>query len=425
MRLGQWNWWNRAVLLDVHGRLTPERLRRATSALVAGHEALRLRFRRHDGRFGQSYGDVEAAFAVESVTLSGPDELLPLAQELHRRLSVEHGPVMRLLLVDMGADQRLVITINHLVMDGVTLGILVDDLDHLCRLDEQGAPLRLARTSARFEAFSRWMNDFAREGATADLEFWRAQLDSPPPAAYDSRVDPGLKAKDLTTKRQILGPAETRALRDVRVNGPEGPRSPIATTLLAALVRTAQRQWACGRLVMKLSSSGRQSAVHGLDLSRTAGDLHCTFPLAFEDSSAQSPGETLTAVGERLTRIPSAGLSFEALTFLNDDPDVKTGILDAPAPTLWFNFQGEAPTQSRSRLFSLRDAPLGDMWDPECGVKQPPLYVECSIAEGMTRVDWYYSARHLQWSGAEIDEWVSRFGDELRGQVETAGAAPR
>jgi hypothetical protein len=209
------------------------------------------------------------------------------------------------------------------------------------------------------------------------------------------------------------------------VNGPEGPRSPIATTVLAALVRTAQREWGCGRLVMKLSSSGRQSAVHGLDLSRTAGDLHCTFPLAFEDSSAESPGETLSAVGERLAGVPSAGLSFEALTFLNDDPSTKAGLLDAPAPTLWFNFQGEAPTRSRSGLFALRDAPLGDLWDPECGVKQPPLYVECSLAEGMTRIDWYYSPRHLKWSGAEIDAWVTRFGDELRGLMESAGAAPR
>jgi len=424
LRLGQWNWWNRAVLLDVHRRLTPERLRRATSALVARHEALRLRFRRDDGRFAQRYGDIEGSFAVESVTLSGPDELLLILNGQHRRLSLENGPVMRLVLIETGSAQRLFITVNHLVMDGVTLGILVDELDHLCQLDERDERLRLARTSAPFEAFSRWMNDFARGGAAADLDFWRAQLDAPPPAAYDSRVHPGLKLKDMASARQYLRPDETRALRNVRMDSTDGRRAPIATTLLAALVRTAQRQWGCGRLVIKLSSSGRQAAAHGLDLSRTVGDIHSTFPLAFEDSSAQSPGETLTAVGERLTRVPSAGLSFDALTYLNDDPNVKKSILDAPAPTLWFNFQGEVPTQSRSGLFSLHDAPLGDMWDPECGVKQPPLYLECSIAGGTTRIDWYYSPRHLQWSAAEIDEWVTRFSDELRGMARSGGATP-
>jgi hypothetical protein len=143
--------------------------------------------------------------------------------------------------------------------------------------------------------------------------------------------------------------------------------------------------------------------------------MHCTFPLAFEDSSAQTPEETLTAVVERLTRVPSAGLSFEALMFLNDDPDTKKGIADAPVPTLWFNFQGEAPTRSPSGLFSPRDAALGDMWDHECGVKEPPLYLECSIVEGATRLDWYHSPRHLGWSGAEIDEWMARFSGELRG----------
>jgi non-ribosomal peptide synthase protein (TIGR01720 family) len=201
------------------------------------------------------------------------------------------------------------------------------------------------------------------------------------------------------------------------MGGADGHRAPIATTLLAALVRTAQRQWSCGRLAIRLSSSGRQAAVSGLDLSRTVGYLHCIFPLAFEDSSSQNPGETLTAVGERLKRVPSAGMSFDALAYLSDDPHVRKSLLDAPAPTLWFNFQGEAPTRSRSGLFALREAPLGDMWDPEGGVKQPPLYVECSIAGGATRIDWYYSPRHLAWSGAEIGEWMTRFEDELTGMV--------
>jgi non-ribosomal peptide synthase protein (TIGR01720 family) len=426
LHLGQWSWWNRAVMLDVHRRLTPERLRRTTSALVAQHEALRLRFRRDDGRFAQRYGDIEGSFAAESVTLSGPDEsdeLLPLLSEQHRRLSLENGPVMRLLLVETGSEQRLFITINHLVVDAVTLGILIDELDRLCQLDERGERLRPAQTSARFEVFSRWMNDFARGSATADLDFWRAQLDAPPPAAYDSRVHPGVKMKDLASARHYLGPDETRALRNVRMDGMDGRRAPIATTLLAALVRTAQRQWSCGRLVIKLSSSGRQTAVHGLDLSRTVGYLHCTFPLAFEDSSAQSPGETLTAVGERLTRVPSAGMSFDGLKYLNDDPRVRKSIIDAPTPTLWFNFQGQVPTQSRSGLFSLREAPLGDMWDPEAGVKQPPLYVECSITGGTTRIDWYYSPRHLEWSETEINEWMTRFGDELTGMVRSGGTA--
>jgi acyl-CoA synthetase (AMP-forming)/AMP-acid ligase II/acyl carrier protein len=423
LQRGQWDRWNRAVMLDVHRPLTPDRLRRATSALVARHEALRLRFRRVDDGFRQRYGDIEGSFAVESVTVDGhrgPDELVPLLSEQHHRLSVENGPVMRLLLVETGPEQRLFITVNHLVMDGITLGILVDDLDRLCQREERGERLGLPRASARFEEFARWMGDFASGGATVDLDFWREQLAVPPPAAYDSRVQPGIGMKDLAFARQYLGPDETRALRSVRTGGADGPRAPIATTLLAALLRTARRQWGCGRLVIELSSSGRQTAVHGLDLSRTAGDIHCTFPLAFEDGTAQTPEETVAAVAERLTRVPSAGISFDGLKYLNDDPGVQNRILDAPAPTLWFNFQGEAPTRSAGCLFSLRESPLGDMWDPGCGVRQPPLYLECSIVGGRTRIVWEYSPQHLGWSGPEIDGWTAAFGDELAGMVRRA-----
>nr|WP_221381594.1 AMP-binding protein [Actinoplanes polyasparticus] len=413
LELGQWDGSTRTVMLGVHRRLTPDRLHRAASALVARHEALRLRFRRDDGRFAQRYGDIEGSFAVESVALDRPDALPPLLSEQLRRVSVEHGPLMRLLLIETGSRQRLFIAVNHLVMDRVTLRILLDDLDQLCRLDEQGEALRLARTPARFEVFSGWMNDFARRDAKADLEFWRTQLAAPAPATYDPLAHPAVQTGDLATARHSLPPEETRALRDVRMTGPDARRAPLATTLLTALVRTAQRQWSCGRLVVELSGSGRQTAVHGLDLSRTVGDLHCTFPLAFEDSRSQSPAETLTAVGERLAVVPSAGLSFEGLKYLNDDPDLRQSIRQAPAPTLSFNFQGEMPTRSRSGLFSLSAAAIGDVPDPGAGVRQPPLYVECAVVGGTTRIVWEYSPRRLWWTGAEIDQWMTRFRNEL------------
>ncbi|SNY25122.1 AMP-binding protein [Paractinoplanes atraurantiacus] len=413
LELGQWDGWTRTVMLDVHQRLTPDRLRRAASALVARHEALRLRFRRDGGRFAQHYGDIEGSFAVESVTLDRPDALAPLLSEQHRRVSLEHGPLMRLLLIATGSRQRLFIAVNHLVMDGVTLRILLDDLDQLCRLDEQGEALRLARTSARFEVFSGWMNDFAGRGAKADLEFWRTQLAVPPPATYDPLAHPGVRVDDLEIARHRLPPEQTRALRNVRMTGPNAGRAPLAITLLTALVRTAGRQWNCGRLVVELSGSGRQAAVHGLDLARTAGDLHCTFPLAFEDSRSQGPAETLTAVSERLAAVPSGGLSFGGLKYLNDDPDLRESIRRAPAPTLWFDFQGEMPTRSRSGLFSLSAAAVGDVRDPGTGMRQPPLSVACSVVGGTTRIVWEYSPRRLWWTGAEIDQWMTRFRDEL------------
>jgi hypothetical protein len=57
------------------------------------------------------------------------------------------------------------------------------------------------------------------------------------------------------------------------------------------------------------------------------------------------------------------------------------------------------------------------MWDSEAGVRQPPLYLECSIAGGTTRIGWEYAPEHLNWSGAEIDEWTTTFRDELTGMI--------
>ena len=122
--------------------------------------------------------------------------------------------------------------------------------------------------------------------------------------------------------------------------------------------------WSWGVSSVELSAAGdrrRCTARSVTDGRRSAR----TFPLAFEDRPSQSPAETLNARwANGLPVSPSRGLSFDVLKYLNDDPDVRRSIRQAPAPTLWFNFQARCRLGSRSGLFSLSAAAVGDVWDP-------------------------------------------------------------
>jgi NRPS condensation-like uncharacterized protein len=62
------------------------------------------------------------------------DKCAALFADAQRSLDLQEGPLMRVLLVDgPEAQQRLFIAIHHLVVDGVSWRVLLDDLQTVYR----------------------------------------------------------------------------------------------------------------------------------------------------------------------------------------------------------------------------------------------------------------------------------------------------
>ncbi|GHC43911.1 condensation domain-containing protein [Streptomyces cinnamoneus] len=125
---------------EVEGRFEPALARTAWTRVVARHEALRVRFEQPEGRHGQ---DAEPVQVVESEPLTEFSFLdaTTLPEEAGRRvlhervrllrgtpLPLESGPLSRVVLVRTAASRyRLELVVHHIVCDGWSLGILLDD----------------------------------------------------------------------------------------------------------------------------------------------------------------------------------------------------------------------------------------------------------------------------------------------------------
>ncbi|MDF5884728.1 condensation domain-containing protein [Pseudomonas aeruginosa] len=105
----------------------------ALQALVEHHDALRLRFHETDGTWHAEHAEATLGGALlwraEAVDRQA---LESLCEESQRSLDLTDGPPLRSLLVDMAdGGQRLLLVIHHLVVDGVSWRILLEDLQGL------------------------------------------------------------------------------------------------------------------------------------------------------------------------------------------------------------------------------------------------------------------------------------------------------
>ncbi|WP_242903499.1 non-ribosomal peptide synthetase [Actinomadura terrae] len=114
------------VVLDLEGRVDEAELRAAAAALLDRHPSLRTSFR-YEG-LTNPVQVVAPDVPLDFTTADGPTEDI-LAADRARGFDLTRPPLIRFTLVRLGGDRhRLVLTMNHTLVDGWSVPILIREL---------------------------------------------------------------------------------------------------------------------------------------------------------------------------------------------------------------------------------------------------------------------------------------------------------
>ena len=169
--------------LRLRGALDREALRRALDRIVMRHEALRTTFRQVDGHPAQVIGPADGGFQLREHDLRGEAdagrELERLAeQEAREAFDLERGPLIRGRLAQLGEEEHaLLVTMHHIVSDGWSMGILIDELSELYRAYRAGEEARLAELAIQYADYAAWQRQWLKgEEYATQLAYWKRRL---------------------------------------------------------------------------------------------------------------------------------------------------------------------------------------------------------------------------------------------------------
>jgi amino acid adenylation domain-containing protein len=205
----------------LYGAVDEQALAASVEAIAGRHEILRTVFRVTEGEADQVITD-RSAVRLETVDLTvipGPqrtDRALKLgAQACREPFDLARGPLARALIIRLGDDLRLLALVaHHLVCDGTSLDIVLQELSVLYSAYRRQAEARLPPVRLQYGDFSAWQRSSARWHGVDGLEYWKKRLTGVPVLDLPTdRVRP--RVRDLAAHRLALGiPAqETDALR--------------------------------------------------------------------------------------------------------------------------------------------------------------------------------------------------------------------
>ncbi|MCY4127485.1 MAG: condensation domain-containing protein, partial [Pseudomonas sp.] len=228
--------------LRLRGHLDTQALQQAFDALVARHETLRTTFVVEDERPFQC---VHGALPIAIEPLHLPATLAPehqdaevqalIEQQIARPFDLEHGPLVRLGLLTGADDEHVLVMVqHHIVSDGWSMQVMVDELMHWSMqvmVDDlmqlylgfvHGRAVELPALPIQYADYAIWQRRWMEAGGSEQqLAYWREQLGAHQPVL------------ELPTDRPR---AAQPSLRGARVD------LPIDSALSEALQGLAQQQ---------------------------------------------------------------------------------------------------------------------------------------------------------------------------------------
>jgi amino acid adenylation domain-containing protein len=173
------------VALRLSGALNADAMTAALEGLLARHESLRTVFRTAaDGTVGQQVLPT-APLALAHIDLCAlPADVREGAAAAHaRRLQAEPfdlaaGPVLRAAWLQLGDERHiLAIVTHHIVSDGASLQVLLDEFGAAYAARAKGETPSLATPPVQYADYAAWQRDWLAAGeAERQLTYWRTQL---------------------------------------------------------------------------------------------------------------------------------------------------------------------------------------------------------------------------------------------------------
>ncbi len=418
---------NQAVLLEARQALDAGRLERAFGLLLAQHDALRMRYRKVDGEWRQFNAAPGEPTAFARMNLAGLPEGRRLATmeesaaDLQRHLDLAKGPLLRAALFDLGTGlpSRLLIVIHHLVVDGVSWRILLEDLNTVYRQLERGDSIALPPKTTSYRRWAERLSEYARHAPLdRELDLWVASArrwPGPIPVDYPGGDDSEATARVVTS---VFSEDETRALlRDL----PAAWRTEINDVLLTALAQAVSGWTGDRSVLLDLEGHGREEILEDVDLSRTVGWFTTITPVLLTLDGDPGPMQTLKSVKEQLRARPGRGIGYGLLRYLRGDREIEERLAGLPQAEISFNYLGQFDaTVPASSPFRFASESTGPVVSPR-GRRTHLLEIGGYVASGRLRINWKYGeGLHAR---ATIEALKHRFEKALRSLVALGGRA--
>jgi len=346
--------WNQSVLLFTKGRYVPELLNKALSILVEHHDALRMIYRFDNELPLQWNRKMEKRlfhFDVYNISSESDEQqhIQTHIQTIQQSLSLSEGPLVAAAVFQTSHGDHFFLTIHHIVVDGVSYRILLEDLNGIYENLLAGEKIELPAKTSSYQTWTKYLVEYASSKELRnEIPYWsKLEADS---QGLDTL--PSLPTQNTHQNKKTVDlqwdPVQTQQLLTEVHNA---YHTDINDLLLTALALSIHDWSGKQRVLLNLEGHGRQQELQGLNISRTVGWFTTQFPVVLNISSTSELSKQIIEVKEYLRKVPHKGVGYDILKYLSP-VELRSRLFFNIQPEICFNYLGQLDHELNLSQFS-------------------------------------------------------------------------
>ncbi|UUH72303.1 plipastatin non-ribosomal peptide synthetase PpsC [Bacillus subtilis] len=353
---------NQSVMLFHSGRLSENALRPALKKLAEHHDALRMVYRNDGKRWIQINQGIHESqlYSLRTSDLSQSEsgwetQIKQEVADLQQSINLQEGPLLHAALFKTLTGDYLFLAIHHLIVDGVSWRILLEDLSAGYQQAAAGQTIQLPPKTDSYQEYARRIQEYAQSSKLIREEaYWRS-VEEQQAAELPYEIPHHLNID--SSKRDSLSFSLTEADTAVLLQNVNYAYGTDTQDILLTAASLAICEWTGGsKLRIAMEGHGREHILPELDISRTVGWFTSMYPalISFENHRDEL-GTAVKTVKDTLGRIPNKGVGYGMLKYLTH-PENKS-ITFSKTPEISFNYLGQFNDIERQDTF--RPSSLG------------------------------------------------------------------
>jgi len=419
---GNQNHYNQSVMFFKADGFDEEVLQKSIAKLFEHHDMLRAHFEQKGQGVVQKISGVD----IKELPFNSFDQnendknafIDNKANWAQRSLDIEKGKVANFVLMRCDDGDRFLIVIHHLIVDGVSWRILLEDFQSLYQgyLDK-ASKLSLPNKTTSFKEWAKKLNDYAESSSfKSEAAFW-SSFTGVKQESLSLEVDSESNlVKDSSTETFWLDEKYTEKLLK-QVNFAYSTE--ITTILLAAIGEGFQKQFGLDQIQIDLEGHGRENIVEDVQVSRTVGWFTSLYPLQLDLSTPSDIQQHLINTKETLNQIPNKGVGYGIWKYLFNGEHSES-----EESEVVFNYLGQFDNDIKRSGMQIAKESVGDTIDPNMQ-RDHMLEVNGAVVENKLQLSLVYGGRqftkevvkslldHIKSSLTEIIDWCVSIDEKI------------
>ncbi len=349
------NHFNHSVMLYKDGGFNEALLRDVLNKLIEHHDALRINYKLKKGTLiGFNNGISEESLSFNITDLRGSknkeERLNEEIDKVQKSINIENGALIKCHLFKLNEGDKLLIVIHHLVIDGVSWRILLNDLESGYKQAENKESIIFDDKTVSFKDWAEYLNKYSEDKMLyKEADYWNTLLSSDVKKLPKSGQAHSDTIKDGNTVTVALDKVNTKKLLE-KCN--RAFNTEINDILLTALGITFSKWLDSNKVSINLEGHGRERLGEDIDISRTIGWFTSSYPIILDIDQSYEISNNVKKVKENLRAIPNKGIGYGILKYITSSKNKVLENLEF-SPEVSFNYMGQFDNDINNDVFKM------------------------------------------------------------------------